>query len=104
MTIPSKIGLLIGFFSGVCAYSLYPYLWYDSFYDLVALSFVGYTGALYFQTKGEWSIVCLVVWLTTINSFIEEIFFNPLDIEYNEFTSFTLIVLIVCRFKKKWMR
>ena len=100
----SKIGLIIGFLSGVGAYSLHPYLWGESFYDLSALSFVGYTGALYFQSKGEWSLICLVVWLTTVNSFIEEVFFNPLKIEYNEFISFSLIVLIVYTFKDKWIR
>ena len=100
----AKIALILGFISAVTAFSLYPYLWRGAFYDLTALSFTCYTGALYLQTRGEWSLVCFVVWLTTVSSLIEEIVFDPLAINYNEFISFFLITLIVCKFKDKWTR
>ena len=104
MSLSAKIWLLIGFISGVGAYSLHPYLWYGAFYDLTAISFVGYTRALYLQTRGRWSIVVFIVWLTTVNSLLDELFFNPLEMQYNEFIAFLLIVLIVFKNQKKWTR
>ncbi len=100
----AKILFLIGFVSAFLAYSIYPYLWDKSFYHLTALSFVGYAGALYFQTKGGWSLVVLVAFMSAINAFIDELFFNPTIFESNEYVGFLTIILVVLFQRRRWRR
>jgi hypothetical protein len=100
----SKIWFLSAFLSAFLAYSVHSHLWEGAFYHLTAFSFVGYTRALYLQTKGDWSLAVFVVWLTCINSLLDEMFFNPSKLEANEYVGFLLIVFITLVQRKKWRR
>lgn len=86
------------------AYSFYPILWDSAFYHLTAFGFIGYTRALYLQTIGRWSLVAFTVWLTCVNAFIDELFFDPQRLDVNEYIAFALIIFIVVTQKDKWIR
>jgi uncharacterized membrane protein len=100
----SKIWFVSGFISAVMAYSFWPYLWENSFYQLVSFSFLAYTRSLYLQSKGSWSLAVFVVWLTCVNSFLDEILFNPKEMNINEYIGFLLIILITVSQRKRWTR
>ena len=104
MILESKIWLTLGFISSMIAYTIFPFIWSGAWYDLTAFSFVSYTRVIYLQTHGNWSIYAFIVWLTTVNTFMDELFFNPEIIELNEYAGFTIMVLIVLKYKKKWIR
>ncbi len=100
----SKIWFLSGFLSAFLAYTAHPYLWDSSFYHLTAFAFVGYTRALYLQVKGDWSLAVFVVWLTCVNSLLDELFFNPSELEANEYIGFFMIMFITIAQRKRWRR
>lgn len=100
----AKIWFVLGFISAVAGYSFWSHLWDNAFYQLVSFAFMCYTRALYLQTKGDWSIAVFVVWLTCLNSFLDEIFFNPKEMELNEYLGFLVIVLITTAQRKRWRR
>ena len=99
-----KIWFLIGFLSVETAYAAYPFLWEGGWYHLTALSFVAFTRVIYLLTKGSWSIAAFVVWLFAINNLMDELFFDPTKMDYNEHIAFLLIVFIVVVQRKKWIR
>ncbi len=104
MSTQAKIWFVLGFVCSLCAYSLFPYLWDSAFYHLTSFAFVCYLRALYFQVTGQWSFVVFIVWLSCVDSFIDEMFFDPQLITIREYISFLLIIFISFRFKKKWTR
>ena len=104
MILESKIWLTLGFISSMVAYTLFPFMWKDAFYHLTAFSFVSYTRVIYLQTNGNWSIYAFIVWLATVNSFMDELFFDPKIIELNDYIGFTIMVLVVLKYKQKWIR
>lgn len=95
---------VLGFMCAMCAYSLWPYLWKGAFYQFVSIAFVGYVGATYFLSKGNWSLAIFVVWMTTINSCLDEFFFDPTEMDYNEYFAFVLLAIITIKYKDKWIR
>lgn len=94
--------LVTGFISAFLAYSLYKSLWQGAFYDLTALAFVCYTYVIYRLSKGKWSLLSFVIFLTTLNSFIDELFFDPTSLCINEYIGFVLTIIITHLFKDKW--
>ncbi len=100
----AKIWFFIATVSVVMAYSLHPLLWESSFFHLTSLAFVGFIRALYLQTTGDWSLAVFVVWLISINSLLDELLFDPTEMDYNEWTGFALIMLITLIQRKKWTR
>jgi hypothetical protein len=99
-----KIWFLLGFISVELAYAAYPLLWEGAWYDLVAISFMAFTRVIYLQSKGNWSIACFTVWLFACNNLMDELFFDPTEMDYNEHVGFLLIILIVTIQRKKWTR
>jgi uncharacterized membrane protein len=100
----SKIWFIVGFICAFLAYTVHPCLWHGAFYHLISFAFVGYTRALYLQTKGDWSLAVFVVWLTCINSFLDEMFFDPKEMQLNEYLGFLVIILITTVQRKRWRR
>lgn len=72
------------------------------FYPFTALMFLGYTYVIHLlfkkiYSKGKRNFIVpfsRVVYLTTVNNLIDEIFFNPREIGLNEYIGFLVIVLI----------
>lgn len=105
MKLESKIWLTLGFLASFFAYSLFSNeYWSWLWFDLTAFSFISYTRVIYLQSHGDWSLMAFIVWLTTINSFIDEILFDPTKIGLNEYIGFVTIVLISIKFKAKWIK
>ena len=96
---------VVGVISALIAYSFYPYLWSEEgFFQLTALSFTCYLRALYLNTTGRWSLVVFIVWLSTLDSLLDELFFDPQTIGVHEYVSFTIIILLSIKYKTKWTR
>ena len=104
MSILAKITLLLGFISAFSAYTFYDLLWANAFYHLSALAFCFYTFTIYLLSSGKWSLLAFVVFLTCLNAFIDELFFEPEKIEVNEYIAFALIIVISLCCKRKWIR
>jgi hypothetical protein len=104
MSKKSKIWLILGFFSAVFAYSFYGNLWDGAWYDLTALSFFCYTRVIYNESRGKWSLYAFIIHLTTVSALLDEWFFDPTKIEINEYIGFIIMVIIVMKFKGKWMK
>lgn len=98
-----KITFVIAFF----VYSFWEYIkenfGFRLFYPGIALCFVGYTYVIYslfkrlskFEKKLNKIIsVSYIIFLSTINNFIDELFFDPTKIELNEYIGFIIIILI----------
>jgi len=100
----SKIWLILGVVFALCAHSLYSYLWVGAFYQLTAFTFVCYIRTLYLNIEGDWSFVVFVVWLSTIDSLLDELFFRAQEVSYHEYVSFTIIILLSIKYKTKWTR
>lgn len=104
MTLWQKIWLVTGFVSVELAYAAYPLLWSGAWYDLVAISFVAFTRVIYLQSKGVWSLACFVLWLFSINNLMDELLFDPTEMDYNEHIGLLLIILITTIQRKRWIR
>jgi len=100
----SKIWFVIGTVCILCAYSIYTYLWDSAFYHLTALSFVCFLRTIYLNIVGVWSLAVFIVWLATIDSLLDELFFKPQEISVHEYVSFTIIILLSIKYKTKWTR
>jgi len=100
----AAIWFVSAFLSVLAAYTFKDFLWESGWYHLVAFAFVGYTRTIYLCTKGEWSIIAFIVHLTAINSFVDELFFDPTVIEANEYIAFILFIIIAVKNRKKWIQ
>jgi hypothetical protein len=97
-----KISYLLSVLCVLVAYLLHPYLWGKAFYHLTALSFCFIHYSQYLQAKGNYSLFVFVIFVVTLNNIIDEIFFDPSKMDYNEIVTALVILAIVLRFKKKW--
>jgi uncharacterized membrane protein YjjP (DUF1212 family) len=104
MNLTKGIILLLGFTSSMVGYSLYPFLWDESWYHLNAFAFMCYTFVIYSLTKGPWSVVSLVIFLSTVNSFVDELMFDPKVICMNEYIGFLVTIFIAVLQRRKWER
>ena len=100
----AKISLLLGTIAIICAYQLHPYFYKGFFYHATAFSFVCFLHSLYRQAKGTWSLIAFVVLMLSINNCIDELFFDPTEVDLNEWVSFGIIVLIVYIERRKWIK
>ena len=104
MSTRAAIWFVSAFLSALAAYTFNGELWENGWYHLIAFAFVGYTRTIYLCTTGEWSIMAFIVHLTAVNSFIDELFFDPTVIEANEYIAFLLFIIITIKNRKKWIR
>ena len=102
MKINAKISLLLGTVSIILAYQLHPVFYKGFFYHSTAFAFCCFLYSLYQQVRGEWSLVVFSIYALSINNLIDEIFFDPKEMDWNEWISFALIILIVLQKKNKW--
>jgi hypothetical protein len=77
---------------------------YSIYYKLIAITISCYTYVIYGLVKGKWSIVALVIFLTALNSLVDELFFNPTIISINEYIGFSIIILLAYLFRNKWTK
>lgn len=104
MSLEIKILKIISFATILSAYSLYPYLWEDAFYHLTAISFVTLTRIVWILTRGKWGLVALVMHVTAINNLLDEMFFNPKIIDYNEYLTLLITIIIILHKRNEWER
>ena len=100
----AAIFFTLGFLIKFTCDTTFPFLWKDAWHHLTALSYVCYLRVIYLCSHGNWSLGAFIAWLTTINAFIDEIFFNPFLIEWNEYVGFASIIIVVIKFKRRWIR
>jgi hypothetical protein len=99
-----KLSYVLSVIVVVAAYLLHPYLWEHSFYHLTALSFCLIHYSQYLQAKGEWSIFVFSVFVITINNLLDELFFDPKKMDYNEIVTAIVIIVIAYTHKHKWIK
>jgi len=104
MNLQAKIMFIMATVFIIVAYSFLPILPKGAFYILTALAFVGCFGALYLQTTGAWSLAVFVVWLLSLNNLGDELFFDPTEMDWNEWIGFLLIIAITLAQRKRWTR
>ncbi len=111
-----KIILIATFIISVVTYSGWSYIkeytGLKIFYPCTALMFVGYTYVIflfakkaYFNDRKNRFIVFFtrIIYLTTVNNLVDEIFFNPRAININEYLGFALIVVVAYyNYYRKW--
>jgi hypothetical protein len=73
------------------------------FYPGIALSFVGYTYVIHQliklmqcekKKKRNLLIISNIIFLTTVNNLLDELFFNPTVISINEYMGFFVIIVV----------
>ena len=97
--------LIVGYvISLIMAYSFHPYLWDYAFYHLTALAFVFLTRIVWILLHGSWGLVALVMHVTAINNLLDELFFNPLVIDINEYLTLFVSIIIIYANKEKWKK
>jgi hypothetical protein len=101
-----QVKILIVFYciSILSAHSLFPFLWDGAFYHLIALAFVFLTRIVWLLLSGSWGLVALVMHVTACNNLIDELFFDPLLMDWNEYLTLFTSVIIVCYNKRKWKK
>ena len=81
------------------------------FYPLNALIMVSYSYVVYYLIKQKYNekgsfliLLTRIIYLTTINNLVDEIFFDPTRISINEYVGFAFLVIFTCYnyLKKKW--
>lgn len=102
MSLSDKLWHTMGFSSTFLAYGFFPFLWDNAFYHLIAFAFVCLNVVIYKIVKGQWKLVALVMLVTSINNLLDELFFNPKIIDYNEYLTLIITIIIVYIQRKKW--
>ena len=100
----TKILIILYCITILCAHTFFPYLWESSFYHLNALSFVFLTRIVWFRLEGSWRLVALVMHVTALNNLADELFFNPVEIDYNEYFTLLVSIAIVYKHRDKWRK
>ena len=85
------------------------YLWDEAYYHLMELGFVLYLLSFYLLSRQDskkfttlWQTIILIILLSSISTLVDELFYNALVVELNDFIRFFLIVLISFKIKYKW--
>jgi hypothetical protein len=99
----TKILKILSFVSIIAAYSFHVYLWDGAFYHLTALCFFLLTRLVWKLTEGKWRLVALVMHVTAANNLLDELFFDPLKVDYNEYLTLIVTILIVYYNRDRWM-
>ena len=97
-----KVLLVLSFVAIVAGHSLHPYLWDSAFYHLTAFCFATLTRIIWVRSVGKWKIVSLVMHVTTLNNLMDELFFDPKVMDYNEYITFIISILVIYRTRHKW--
>lgn len=92
---------VVAFICGLAAYNLRFWLWPGAFYHLIAVEFVLLYGLIWVYSTGTWRFVYQVFVLACLNSLIDEIFFDPTEIQINEYIGFIVIILITLIYASK---
>jgi|TARA_R110000851_G_C13031704_1_gene561170 hypothetical protein len=100
----TKLLKVFSFLTALMAYSFHPLLWDGAFYHLTALSFVGLTRIIWLKSYGSWKLFAMVMNLMCWNNLFDEIFFNPTVIDYNEYITLLITILIVLKNREKWSK
>lgn len=99
-----KIYYILSVCCVVVAYLFYPHLWDKAFYHLTALSFCFIHYSQYLQAKGNYSLFVFVVFIVTLNNMLDELFFDPVKIDYNEIITALIALVIIVTHSKKWRK
>ena len=103
-----KIYLISGFISSLIGSLIATdYLWDNSYYHLIDLSFILYLLSFYLLSKKNnkqfsklWQTITLIILLFPISALTDEIFYNALSIEWNDL--FRMIIIIIVSIKIKY--
>tara|TARA_R110000850_G_scaffold31169_1_gene86037 strand:- start:192 stop:503 length:312 start_codon:yes stop_codon:yes gene_type:complete len=95
---------ILSFVAILMAYTFHPLLWDYAFYHLTALTFVLLTRLVWRLSKdSRYRLVALVMHITAINNLLDELFFDPVKIDYNEYLTFIITVIVIYYNRQKWM-
>lgn len=105
-----KTCLISGYFSAMVG-GLFAqnYLWNESYYHLMEIGFIFYLLSFYLLSKQDskkfttlWQTITLIILLSSLSTFIDEIFYNAQKVELNDLIRFIFIVLVSFKIKYKW--
>lgn len=97
----SNILLLFAFLSGLVAYNLWPFLGSKVFYVFIAVQIFLFSVITFLESRKTWKLIAQVIMLACLNSLIDELFFDPSQIDTNEYIGFGLIILTTIIFYGK---
>lgn len=90
----SKISYVVGFVSSLMGYSFREFLWNDSFYHLMALSFVCYTFALWNEAKNNvWKKITFIGLTACANNLTDELTGTACQFNFSEYLSFFIVAI-----------
>ena len=100
----NKILKILSFISITIAYTFHPILYKGAFYHLTALTFVLLTRLVWrLSIDKKYKLVALVMHITAGNNLLDEVFFDPKVIDYNEYLTLLITVIVVYYNREKWM-
>lgn len=82
----------LGFWSAFVGYTFHPLLGTEWFFYLISLAFVFYTLALRVSSSGRWYWIPLIC---STNAMIDEVRFTATVLDWSEYVSFILILLVI---------
>lgn len=103
MNSSAKIYYVISVVLMIVIYLTHPYLWKNAFYHFTALSFCLVHYSQYLQSKGRFSLFVFVVFIITINNLLDELFFDPTEMDYSEIISAFLFAVTAYFNRRKWV-
>jgi len=90
----SKWALITGFFSALVGYSFWECLWNSAFYQLISLSFVCYTFAIFNECEQNlWKKIAIIPLIASINALTDELFYCGYIFNWSEYLSLAIIAI-----------
>ena len=90
----SKISYVVGFSSSLAGYSFREFLWYGSFYHLMAISFVCYTSALWNEADNTiWKKITFIGLMACVNNLTDEITGKACEFNWSEYISIIIVAI-----------
>lgn len=128
-----KIFFTMGAISALCAYSFYWFfddvfyfimqdrynlsnrpipdgvVDYSTFFKFIAISFICYLLTIFFLVKefiksNWWVIFIFIVIQIACNALLDELFFDPTEIEVNEYIGTVAMIIITFYSRNKWFK
>lgn len=100
--IENKFILWIALFMGLSTYSFWGFLGPGAFY--IGNSFYILFLCIFLLNKYRDSLVCFLLFVVSLNNCIDELFFNPTEIQFNEILLLIITPIIWCLKTKSYAR
>ena len=108
-----KTLLILGFISALTSSLIaVDYLWDYAYHHLMELAFLFYLSGFYLLSKKDsikfsklWQTITLIIVLFPFSVLIDELFYNTLELEWNDLIRITMIITtsFLIKYNKTWI-